>query len=136
MPKGNALTCDQCHTATATQMNLKGMGYAMRGTQETTCTQCHEREEMPSYTKLHDKHVKDKKYDCSWCHSFSRPERGLKMPPGTTSPAAPDIATTGSLDFGSVKVKGWVTTFIRCLGIYPPVTIPQRRYQSIDRPQS
>jgi len=80
--------------------------------------------------------LKDKKYDCSWCHGFSRPERGLKMPPGTTSPAAPDIATTGSLDFGSVKVKGWVTTFIRCLGIYPPVTIPQRRYQSIDRPQS
>ncbi len=105
MPKGNALTCNQCHTATATQMNLKGMGYAMRGTQETTCTQCHEREEMPSYTKLHDKHVKDKKYDCSWCHGFSRPERGLKMPPGTTSPAAPDIAAAGSLDFGRVKVQ-------------------------------
>ncbi len=45
MPKGNALTCSQCHTATATQMNLKGMGYAMKGTQETTCTQCHERGE-------------------------------------------------------------------------------------------
>jgi uncharacterized protein YfaS (alpha-2-macroglobulin family) len=28
----------------------------------------------------HDKHVKDKKYDCSWCHGFSRPERGLTMP--------------------------------------------------------
>jgi len=105
MPKGSALTCNQCHSATATQMNLKGMGYSMKGTQETTCTQCHEREDMPSYTKLHDKHVKDKKYDCSWCHGFSRPERGLKMPPGTTSPAAPDIATAGSLDFGRVKVQ-------------------------------
>ncbi len=82
MPKGNALTCTQCHTSTATQMNLKSMGYAMKGTQSTTCTQCHGNENMPSYTSLHDKHVKDKKYDCSWCHSFSRPERSLKMPAG------------------------------------------------------
>jgi hypothetical protein len=61
-------------------MNLKSMGYAMKGTQNTTCTQCHETEKMPSYTSLHDKHVKDKKYDCSWCHTFTRPERGLKLP--------------------------------------------------------
>ena len=25
-----------------------------------------------------EKHVKDKKYDCSRCHSFTRPERGLR----------------------------------------------------------
>ncbi len=61
---------------------------------------------MPSYNKLHDKHVKDKKYDCSWCHGFSRPERGLKMPPGTVTSAVPDIATVSSLDFGSVTVNG------------------------------
>ena len=80
MPKGNALTCTQCHTSTATQMNLKDMGYAMKGTQSTTCTQCHEKENIPSYTSLHKEHVTEKKYDCSWCHNFSRPERGLTMP--------------------------------------------------------
>ncbi len=95
MPKGSALSCSQCHTATATQMNLKGMGYAMKGAQETTCTQCHERESMPSYGKLHDKHVKDKGYDCSWCHSFSRPERGLKMPPSATDTTPPGVTAFG-----------------------------------------
>jgi hypothetical protein len=90
MPRANALTCTQCHTSTATQMNLKSMGYAMKGTQGTTCTQCHESKSIPSYTSLHGKHVTDKKYDCSWCHSVSRPERGLKMPavqPGTDTTA-------------------------------------------------
>ena len=32
------------------------------------------------FEELHNKHVKDKGYDCSWCHGFSRPERGLRMP--------------------------------------------------------
>ena len=82
MPQGDVLTCSQCHTSNATQMNLTGMGYAMKGTKNTTCTQCHGNESMPSYTSLHNKHVKDKKYDCSWCHDFSRPERGLRMPSG------------------------------------------------------
>ncbi len=67
------------------------MGYAMKGTQSTTCTQFHGNEDMPSYTSIHNKHVKDKKYDCSWCQGFSRPERGLKMPawgqPGADSTA-------------------------------------------------
>jgi hypothetical protein len=30
-----------------------------------------------SFEEIHDKHVKDKGYDCSWCHGFNRPERGL-----------------------------------------------------------
>jgi len=94
MPKGNALSCAQCHTSTATQMNLKDMGYAMKGTQNTTCTQCHSNKDISSYTSLHKKHVTDKKYDCSWCHSFSRPERGLKMPAvqPVSDTTAPDIA--------------------------------------------
>jgi len=25
--------------------------------------------------------VKDEEYDCSWCHTFSRPGRGLTLPP-------------------------------------------------------
>jgi hypothetical protein len=31
-----------------------------------------------SFTKVHEKHVQDKGRDCSVCHTFSRPERGLR----------------------------------------------------------
>jgi hypothetical protein len=100
MPRANALSCAQCHTATATQMNLKEMGYAMKGTQAATCTQCHESKSMPSYTNLHKKHVTSEQYDCSWCHTFSRPEKGLEMPPGPeiTPPAvtAFDLSSTSN----------------------------------------
>jgi hypothetical protein len=91
MPKGNALTCAQCHTASATQMNLKGMGYTMKGTQATTCTQCHGQENLPSYTSLHNNHVSSKGYDCSWCHSFSRPEKGLRKPSSGIDTTVPII---------------------------------------------
>jgi hypothetical protein len=61
-------------------MDLQGeLGYALKGTQAQVCYQCHGSKEDKSFTELHNKHVKDKRYDCSWCHSFSRPERGLRM---------------------------------------------------------
>jgi hypothetical protein len=122
-PRGNALTCAQCHTANATQMNLKGMGYAMKGTQAATCTQCHGQENLPNYTSLHNKHVTDKRYDCSWCHSFSRPERGLRAAAGT-DPTPPTVtafavpATAASLTVpistltatDNVAVSGYLVT--------------------------
>ncbi|MEW6336665.1 MAG: hypothetical protein AB1625_04610 [Acidobacteriota bacterium] len=75
-----ALQCANCH-GTTTQMDLKGeLGYALKAPQSTVCVQCHGQKERKSFTELHNKHVKDKRYDCSWCHSFSRPERGLRMP--------------------------------------------------------
>jgi hypothetical protein len=78
MTKDKALACNQCHGTTA-QMDLKGrLGYSMKGTQSTTCRQCHGAKDTISFTSLHNKHVKDKKYDCAWCHTFSRPERGLQ----------------------------------------------------------
>lgn len=79
-PAGHALQCAQCHGSTA-RMDLKGeLGYALKGPVSSVCTQCHGQKEMKPFTTLHDKHVKDKRYDCSWCHQFSRPERGLRMP--------------------------------------------------------
>lgn len=74
MPKENALTCSECHTSSATQMNLKEMGYVLKGSASTICSQCHSYKDPTkvSYTSLHQKHVSDKKYDCSWCHSFTR----------------------------------------------------------------
>jgi hypothetical protein len=75
-----ALACDDCHGSTA-RMDLQGeLGYALKGPQSTVCFQCHGEKEDKSFTELHNKHVKDKRYDCSWCHSFSRPERGLNTP--------------------------------------------------------
>jgi hypothetical protein len=77
-PESQALSCNQCHGSTATQMKLKDLGYALKGTTGTTCTQCHGLKSVPAFNELHNKHVTDKKYDCSFCHNFSRPERGLR----------------------------------------------------------
>lgn len=75
---GNVLACADCHKNTA-RVNLPAMGYALKGAKSTVCTQCHEDESYSGYTWIHDKHVTDKKYDCSFCHSFSRAtERGLR----------------------------------------------------------
>ncbi|WP_051328050.1 multiheme c-type cytochrome [Desulfatirhabdium butyrativorans] len=90
-PKANALNCTQCHTSSATQMNLKNLGYVMKGTSSTTCIQCHGQKSIPDYKTIHDKHVKDKKYDCSWCHDFSRSERGLIMPSTAKDTLPPSI---------------------------------------------
>jgi len=77
---GAALECNDCHGSTQ-RMDLQGeLGYALKGPQSQVCYQCHGSKEDKSFTELHNKHVKDKRYDCSWCHSFSRPERGLRTP--------------------------------------------------------
>ncbi len=79
-PSDDALECNDCHGSTA-RMDLKGeLGYGLKGSLQSVCAQCHGYKSPRSFTETHDKHVKDKKYDCSWCHDFSRPERGLRMP--------------------------------------------------------
>ena len=52
----------------------------MKGPQNVVCRQCHGNENMPSFESLHNLHVSQRGYDCSWCHSFSRPERNLNAP--------------------------------------------------------
>jgi len=79
-PKEQALQCSSCHGSTS-RMNLKGeLGYQLKSAKSTVCSQCHSDKNYSGYSWVHDKHVRDKKYDCSWCHTFSRPERGLRMP--------------------------------------------------------
>jgi hypothetical protein len=79
-PSEQALQCANCH-GTTSRMDLKGqLGYALKAAQSTVCTQCHGTKESKPFQTIHDKHVKDKGYDCSWCHTFSRPERGLRQP--------------------------------------------------------
>ena len=59
-------------------MNLKrDLGYELKGPQGQVCTQCHDTKEPKGFDVIHTKHVTDKEYDCSVCHNFTRPERGL-----------------------------------------------------------
>jgi cytochrome c553 len=77
-PPSQALACAACHGST-TRMNLKAdLGYGLKATETAVCSQCHGSKKSPGFKSVHDKHVKDKQYDCARCHSFTRPERGLK----------------------------------------------------------
>ena len=81
-PGSGALQCADCHGTTA-QMDLQGeLGYQLRSTKVTLCAQCHGSKENKSFLELHNKHVTDKKLECSNCHAFSRPERGLRESSG------------------------------------------------------
>jgi hypothetical protein len=79
-PKANALQCTACHGST-TQMNLKSLGYQLKDTKTTVCSQCHADKKQPTFTRLHNNHVGNRGKDCSYCHTFSRPERGLELDP-------------------------------------------------------
>jgi hypothetical protein len=77
-PPSQALNCAACHGSTA-RMNLKAdLGYGLKGAETAVCSQCHGSKQNPGFKSVHDKHVKDKKYDCANCHGFTRPERGLR----------------------------------------------------------
>ena len=78
--------CSDCHQNPG-RMNFTNrasagdyLGYALKTDKRTICGKCHRDRSLPSFADLHKKHVTDKKYDCSWCHTFSRPERGLRKP--------------------------------------------------------
>jgi Cytochrome c bacterial/Cytochrome c554 and c-prime len=78
-----ALSCDDCHNSTSRMDLVNTLGYALKGSRAVVCTQCHgseDGEDGPEYLWVHEEHVEERRYDCSWCHGFSRPERGLKMP--------------------------------------------------------
>jgi hypothetical protein len=84
-PSTSALACGQCHDslgAETPRMDLQGeLGYTLKpGLSNGNCTVCHGVKEVKPFKTIHDIHVKNKRYDCSWCHTFSRPERGLRMP--------------------------------------------------------
>lgn len=86
--KASALACGKCHAqyaaGQALVMNLKAnLGYALKGAQSQVCTQCHDPEDdQLSFSEVHSEH---RRYDCSYCHTFSRPERKLRIPSGTDS---------------------------------------------------
>lgn len=69
-PSSGALTCNQCHVATD-RIDFGGLGYTLKMPEATLCTQCHGRENMPDFVKLHDKH-RSEGISCISCHSFNR----------------------------------------------------------------
>ncbi len=78
----SALRCDNCHGSNPRIDLLSDHGYGLWGSPAEVCQQCHGPEPMPDFEELHEEHVLDEDYDCSWCHGFSRPERGLQPSSG------------------------------------------------------
>jgi hypothetical protein len=82
-PQANALQCATCHvSSTAPQMKLQSLGYALKKPTSDLCNDCHSLQSYnssySSFTSIHSRHVDGQRYDCSHCHAFSRPERGLR----------------------------------------------------------
>jgi hypothetical protein len=83
---GGVMVCADCHEPTkqiggaGKLMALKTMGYAKKADWSVICTQCHQNKTWKGYAAGHSRHVDGVKADCSYCHTFSRPERGLTMP--------------------------------------------------------
>jgi hypothetical protein len=77
-PASRALQCTDCHGG-IDRMDLQGeLGYQLKADPSVVCSQCHEREGNPSFSMVHDRHVRGERIDCSSCHTFTRPERGLR----------------------------------------------------------
>ena len=80
----NVLACTKCHVnSTATQMKLTTeLGYATKKPTSDLCNDCHGSETYTNsyngFLSIHSRHVASQQRDCSNCHNFSRPERGLR----------------------------------------------------------
>jgi hypothetical protein len=76
-PKEQALSCSSCHDS-GSRIDFAALGYTPKATRNNRalCASCH-RDESDEwrgneyFTKVHSKHVADKKFDCSQCHTFS-----------------------------------------------------------------
>jgi hypothetical protein len=82
-PSTSALACGKCHSSLAggpTVMSLQGsLGYGPSKPMSDLCNDCHG-SETASFSSIHSIHVTNRRYDCSYCHNFGRPERGLSVP--------------------------------------------------------
>jgi hypothetical protein len=79
-PKSEVLQCSECHSNPSRVDLQQEQGYAPKASLSVLCVQCHDNEGARSFEALHQKHVREERVDCSYCHNFSRPERGLRMP--------------------------------------------------------
>ena len=76
-PKDQALSCGECHTKPG-RIDFASLGYTPKQqlNGKTLCAACHKDKSnewsgAERFTKIHEKHVKDKKLDCNTCHGFS-----------------------------------------------------------------
>jgi hypothetical protein len=70
-PASQALSCSSCHGGT--RLDFAALGYtplSMRNG-KPLCSSCHSAK-TASFTTIHQKHVTDKRIDCSNCHTFSK----------------------------------------------------------------
>jgi hypothetical protein len=80
-PNTMALECNECHGASATRVDFASLGYTPLPNRDpavaSNCaTGCHgdkadEWNASEFFMRLHDKHVRDRRFDCSECHGFS-----------------------------------------------------------------
>ncbi len=77
-PKEEALSCNSCHND-GSRIDFGKLGYTPNPTRNNRplCASCHGDKsgkwpESEYFTKVHRKHVTDKRYDCSACHTFTR----------------------------------------------------------------
>ncbi len=75
-PKEQALSCSSCHDG-GNRLDFAALGYAPNSTRngKPLCASCHKDEsnewsQGEFFSKVHSKHVTDKKFDCSQCHIF------------------------------------------------------------------
>ena len=83
-PAARALSCADCHESNDRIDLISELGYHLKKSRGELCVECHEikdGEDKPEYLWIHQEHVRDERYDCSWCHTFSRPERNLVLHP-------------------------------------------------------
>jgi hypothetical protein len=60
-------------------MDLKGeLGYHIKESKGSLCIQCHEWEGNEGFNSVHTRHVTEERIACINCHTFDRPERGLR----------------------------------------------------------
>ncbi len=75
-PKTTANNCTKCHSGiidTSTVSKLDKLGYKTPKPTSDLCNDCHSLKTNNDYYWVHDYHVRNKGYNCSRCHSFSRP---------------------------------------------------------------
>lgn len=79
-PAYMVLRCGDCHGASA-RLSLAGeLGYGIKGDEAAVCTTCHQAKKRKGFKAMHERHVSARRLDCSHCHAFTRPERGLRRP--------------------------------------------------------
>jgi hypothetical protein len=70
-PEDEALECTSCHGGG--RLDFAALGYTPLATRngKPLCASCHSAK-SGDFFKIHEKHVTDKRYDCSTCHTFSK----------------------------------------------------------------